>query len=73
MGNGMKMWKGNRNTTTLLFSGPEVLHQGRRDHGKTRVMEHFNRILFYKSGPANKEHTVLINKSINVKNNIKLI
>jgi hypothetical protein len=29
---GMKMWKGNRNTTTLLFSlkGLEILHQERK-------------------------------------------
>ena len=32
LANGMKMWKGNKNTTTLLFSliGLEILHQVRR-------------------------------------------
>ena len=29
----------------------------RRGQVKTIVMEHFNGILFYKSGPANKQHT----------------
>jgi hypothetical protein len=51
----MKMWKGNGNTTTILFSlnGLEVLHQERRGQVKTIIMEHFNSILFHKSGPAN--------------------
>ena len=59
MTNGMKMWKGNRNTTTLLFSlkGLKILHQERRGQVKTIVMELFNGILFHKSGPANKQHT----------------
>ena len=41
---GMKMWKGNGNTTTLLFStkGLKILHQERRGQVKTKVMEHFN-------------------------------
>jgi hypothetical protein len=44
----MKMWKGNRNTTTILFSlkGLEILHQERRGQVKTIAMEHFNGILF---------------------------
>ena len=59
LANGMKMWKGNGNTTTLLFSLKrlEILHKERRGQVKTIVMEHFNSILFYKSGPANKQHT----------------
>ena len=59
MANGMKMWKGNGNTTTLLFSlkRRETVHQERRGQVKTIVMEHFNGILFHKSGPANKQHT----------------
>ena len=59
MGNGMKIWKGNGNTKTLLFSLKrlEIVHQERRGQVKTIVMEHFNDILFNKSGPANKQHT----------------
>jgi hypothetical protein len=64
LANGMKMWKGIVNTTTLLFSlkGLEILHQERIGQVKTIVMEHFNGILFHKSRPANKQHT---NQSIN--------
>ena len=49
--NGMKLWKGNGNTTTLLFSlkGHEIVHQERRGQVETIVMEHFNGILFHKS------------------------
>ena len=59
LANGMKMWKGNKNTTNLLFSlkGLKIVHQERRGQVKTIVMEHFNGILFLKSGPANKQHT----------------
>jgi hypothetical protein len=59
LANGMKMWKGIGNTTRLLFSLKEleILHQERREQVKTIVMEHFNGILFHKSGPANKQHT----------------
>ena len=55
---GMKMWKGNENAITLLFSlkGLEILHQERRGQENPIVMEHFNIIPFYKSGPANKQH-----------------
>jgi hypothetical protein len=63
--NVMKMWKGNGSTTTLLLfslKGLEILHQERRGQAKTIVMEHFNIILFHKSGPANKQDT---NNSIN--------
>jgi len=59
LANGMKMWKGNRNTTTLLFSLKrlKIVHQERREQVKSIVMEHFNGILFHKSRPANKQHT----------------
>ena len=55
----MKMWKGNGNTTTLLFSLKrlEIVHQERRGQVKTIVMEHFNGILFHKSGAVNKQNT----------------
>ena len=58
--------KGNRNTTTLLFSPKEfeIVHQERRGQVKTIVMEHFNGILFHKIGPANKQH---INHSSHMK------
>ena len=48
MVNGMKMWKGNGNTTKLLFTLNllEILHQERRKV-KTIVMEHFNGKLFH--------------------------
>ena len=64
LANGMKMGRGNGNTTTLLFSLKklEIVHLETRGHVKTIVMEHFNGILFHKSGPANKQHT---NQSIN--------
>jgi len=54
----MNIWKGNENSTTLLFflTGLEVLHQERRGQVETIVMEHFDGILFPKSGPANKQH-----------------
>ena len=57
--NGMKMRKGNENAITLLFSLKrlETLYQERRGQVKTIVMEHFNGILFYKFGPAKKQHT----------------
>ena len=53
-----KMWKGNGDTTTLLFSlkGLEILHQDRRRQVNTKVMQHFKSILF-KFRPANKQHT----------------
>ena len=57
--NGMKMWKGNGNTTTLLFflKRLKIVHQEGRGQVKTKVMEHFIGILFHKSGSANKQHT----------------
>jgi len=59
LANDVKMWKGNRNTTTLMFSlkGLEISHEERRGQVKTIVMEHFNGILFHKAGPANKQNT----------------
>ena len=43
----------------IIFSqkGLEIVHQERRGQVKNIVMEHFNGILFQKSGPANKQHT----------------
>jgi hypothetical protein len=54
---GMKIWKGNGNTTTLLFSlkGIEILHQEIRGQVNTVVIGHFKRFLFHKSEPANKQ------------------
>ena len=54
LANGMKMWKENGNTTTLLFSlkGIEILHKERIWQVKNIVMEPFNNIIFHKSGPA---------------------
>jgi hypothetical protein len=59
LANGMMMWKGNGNTTILLFSLKEldILHQERREQMNTTVMEHFNSILFHKSRSANTQHT----------------
>ena len=56
--NSMKMWKENGNTTTLLLSLKrlEIVHQERKQV-KTIVTEHFNGILFHKSGSSNKQHT----------------
>jgi hypothetical protein len=53
------MWKGNGNTTPLLFSLKrlEIVNQERSGEVKIIVMEHFNGILFQKSGPINKQHT----------------
>ena len=58
LANGIKMRKGNGVTTTLLFSLKEleIVHHERRGQMKTIVMEHFNGILFHKSGPAIKQH-----------------
>ena len=42
---------------TILPEGFETLHQERRGQMNTIMMEHFNSILFHKSGPANKPHT----------------
>ena len=48
-----------REYSTFLFSlkGLEILFQGRRGQVNAIVMEHFNSILFHKSGPANKQYT----------------
>jgi hypothetical protein len=60
----MKMWKGNRNTSILLFflKGLEIVYQERRGQAKTIVMELFNGILFHKFRPANKQHANQINE-----------
>ena len=57
--NGMMMWKGNGNTTTLLLSlkGLAILQRDRGGQVNTIMMEHLNSILLHKSGPANKQHT----------------
>jgi hypothetical protein len=51
LANGINMWKGNGNTTTLLFSlkGLEILHQEKRGEVNTIVMEHLNSILLHNS------------------------
>jgi hypothetical protein len=56
---GTKIRKGNGNTNALLFSLKilEIVHQERRGQVKTILMEHFDGILFDKSGPANKQYT----------------
>jgi hypothetical protein len=58
LANGMKLWKGNGNTTTLIVSqkGLEILHQERRGQVKAIAMARFNSIFFHKFGPANKEY-----------------
>jgi hypothetical protein len=58
LANGMKIWKGNGNTTVLFsLKKFEILHQERRGQVKTIVMEHFSGILFHKSGPDIKQNT----------------
>jgi hypothetical protein len=58
LANGMKMWKGNRNTIPLFsLQRLEIVHQERRGQVKTVVLERFNGILLQKSGPANKQQT----------------
>ena len=59
MANGMNIWKGNGKTSTLLFSLKElkILHHEKKGHVNTIVMQHFNKITFHESGPANKQHT----------------
>ena len=56
--NGTNIWKGNENTTTLLFflKGLDILHKGRRGQVNTIVMEYFKIILFHKFEPAKKQH-----------------
>ena len=54
---GMKMWKGNGNSTTLFsLKGLEIVHQETRGYVKPMVMEHLNDILFHKPEPASKQH-----------------
>ena len=64
LANGTKMWKGNGNTITLLFSlkGLEIIQQERGGQVNTIVMGYFNSILSHKSGTAKKR--VLTNQSI---------
>ena len=52
LANGMKMWKGNGNSTTLLFSmkGLEILHQERRGQVKNGTLQRHPL-------PANQQHT----------------
>ena len=49
----MKVWKGNWNATTLLFSrkGFEILHQVSRGQVKSIVMEYYNGIFFHMPWP----------------------
>jgi hypothetical protein len=58
LADGMKLWKGNWNTTILLFSLKEFesLHQERRGQVGTTVIELFNSFFFHKYEPANKQH-----------------
>jgi hypothetical protein len=51
------MWKGNGNTTTLLFylKELEIVPQERRGQLNTTMMKRFNSILFHKSRPAIKQ------------------
>jgi hypothetical protein len=68
LANDMKMWKGNGNTTILLFSQKilSILHKERKAQVKTIVIENFKSILFHKSELANNQHTrQSINKSQN--------
>ena len=64
----MRTWKGNGNTTTLLFflKGLEILHQEEEDKWTSHSDGTFNSILFYQLGSAYKQHTYQsINQSIN--------
>ena len=56
---GVKMWKGNGNIPTPLFSLKrlEIVNQERRGQVKTIVIEHFNGILYHMSEPTNKQQT----------------
>ena len=70
LANGIRVWKGNGNTTALLFSLKRlvILHQERTGQVSTIVMEHFKSILFHKSGSGNKQHTYeSMNRSITIK------
>ena len=60
----MKTWKRNGNNIILIFflKGLDILHQERRGQVNIIVMDHFNSILFHKSGTANKQHTFQLNK-----------
>ena len=57
LANGMKVLKGNGNTTTSIsLKEIEILYQERRQV-KAVVMKHFKSILFHKSEIANKQYT----------------
>ena len=56
LANGVKMCKGNGNALSFSLKKLEIVHQERKEQVKTIVMEHFDGILFPKSGPANKQH-----------------
>ena len=56
LANDMKKWKGNGNTTTLLFSLKRLKFYIKKEK-ETIVIEHFNGILSHKSRLANKQHT----------------
>ena len=57
LGNGMKTWKANVNTSTLLFSlkGLDILQQENGGQMNTMVVEHLKSILIHKSEPDNKQ------------------
>ena len=58
LANGMKMWKGNENITTLLlFSLNDMKFYVRKEEEVNTIeMEHFKNIIFHKSGPTNNRH-----------------
>jgi hypothetical protein len=61
LANGMKMWKGNKNTSTLLFSlkGLNILlKEGERS--ENQIMEHFDGILLHKSGLLTSSILIII-------------
>ena len=61
----MKTWKGNGNTTTLLFSlkGLEILHQERRGQVKTIVMEPNKH---HTHQPINQVSVLIINRPMDL-------
>ena len=58
VGQRLKLWKVNGNTTILLFSpeGHTILHKERRGEVIIIVMEYFNGIFFQKFGLAHQQH-----------------
>ena len=56
------MWNVNGHITTLFScKGLEIIHQERRRHMKTIVMQDFNSIFFQKFGAAKKQLTTIYN------------